>query len=433
MLKQAVSSLAKKDTVTARSLRDGARFVEIATACAAAAWIGGCSSPLDGVPGAKTLAQEDPMGPKIVIDYGDGSGDGTGGDTATGAAVPSPSGSVSGSSAPASPPASAPTPRMLSAVQNAACKKPSIECGGACIDPQTDANNCGACGVDCGGGACVSGACQPVDIDSSLMHPTSLQLLDGQPLVIDGRDVISISNGNVPDTLTLLAPGTVSPVVTDDGVFAFNATGDIDWTPWDGGASVVATALGGGWLGAGAGIVHWVTSTTGGDVIGLAAYRDGSWTRTVPLLTTARAMAYDDHAIYVATSDQRIVRVDRAQSTATLTDLAHGVSADMLALGAFDLYWYSHVDGALHTLDLATNQELAAVPLPAAPTAIAADADGAYMAVSRSHTRTDVMVAWRSEAGATTLATVPYRIDAMTSNGAALFWLDGRTLTRLVR
>jgi phospholipase C len=34
-----------------------------------------------------------------------------------------------------------------------------VHCGGNCVDLQSDANNCGACGVRCGAGQCAGGAC----------------------------------------------------------------------------------------------------------------------------------------------------------------------------------------------------------------------------------------------------------------------------------
>lgn len=45
-------------------------------------------------------------------------------------------------------------------------------CNGGCVDPapwQTDPKNCGACRLDCGGGACVSGRCQRVKVGDLLV------------------------------------------------------------------------------------------------------------------------------------------------------------------------------------------------------------------------------------------------------------------------
>ncbi len=40
------------------------------------------------------------------------------------------------------------------------CKNGTIKCKGRCINAQSDPENCGACGVTCGGRACVNGVCQ---------------------------------------------------------------------------------------------------------------------------------------------------------------------------------------------------------------------------------------------------------------------------------
>src|SRR4051812_2774556 len=37
-------------------------------------------------------------------------------------------------------------------------------CGGACVDTATDGENCGACGHDCQGGACLKSFCHPVQV-----------------------------------------------------------------------------------------------------------------------------------------------------------------------------------------------------------------------------------------------------------------------------
>ena len=48
--------------------------------------------------------------------------------------------------------------------QGGACVCPFVMCGEACIDTQSEGLNCGSCGHDCLGGACKSGACQPITL-----------------------------------------------------------------------------------------------------------------------------------------------------------------------------------------------------------------------------------------------------------------------------
>jgi hypothetical protein len=61
--------------------------------------------------------------------------------------------------------------------KGATCQAPLTSCDGACVDVQTDTNNCGSCGAVCAGGAaCVNGTCvlecaPPTrDCDSNLIN-----------------------------------------------------------------------------------------------------------------------------------------------------------------------------------------------------------------------------------------------------------------------
>jgi hypothetical protein len=58
-----------------------------------------------------------------------------------------------------------------------ACPDDSVDqCGEACISLATDPQNCGACGRDCLGGACVAGVCQPVVLGSEFTSPSAAAL-----------------------------------------------------------------------------------------------------------------------------------------------------------------------------------------------------------------------------------------------------------------
>jgi hypothetical protein len=52
----------------------------------------------------------------------------------------------------------------------------TVSCDGSCTDTNTDPNNCGACGHNCLGGACVAGQCQPVILSANQSQPTFLTL-----------------------------------------------------------------------------------------------------------------------------------------------------------------------------------------------------------------------------------------------------------------
>jgi len=77
--------------------------------------------------------------------------------------------------------------QMLAPILLVACSGPATSpgpcptgrtrCGDACVDTASDAPNCGACGHDCLGGACTSGACSAVVFfDSAAKQPYSIAI-----------------------------------------------------------------------------------------------------------------------------------------------------------------------------------------------------------------------------------------------------------------
>ncbi|MEZ4222246.1 MAG: hypothetical protein R3B13_15020 [Polyangiaceae bacterium] len=56
------------------------------------------------------------------------------------------------------------------------CSSGHTTCGGSCVDLSNDSQHCGACGVDCLGGACSDGKCAPAVLATGLQNPNSLAL-----------------------------------------------------------------------------------------------------------------------------------------------------------------------------------------------------------------------------------------------------------------
>jgi hypothetical protein len=55
------------------------------------------------------------------------------------------------------------------------CAAPALTCGGACVDPQTDVANCGACGKACDASElCAKGACYPKDCAGQVCGPSQV-------------------------------------------------------------------------------------------------------------------------------------------------------------------------------------------------------------------------------------------------------------------
>jgi hypothetical protein len=57
------------------------------------------------------------------------------------------------------------------------CDRPREMCGSHCVDLAGSSTNCGRCGHDCGGGACISSQCQPVSVagaEAGVVQPAAL-------------------------------------------------------------------------------------------------------------------------------------------------------------------------------------------------------------------------------------------------------------------
>ena len=88
------------------------------------------------------------------------------------------------------------------------CDPSFTNCNGGCIQVEADPGNCGYCGHDCLGGACIAGGCQPV------------VLLSGQPLVRfiavddDSLYFTTAANGDSMVDKMPLAGGAIQTIVS---------------------------------------------------------------------------------------------------------------------------------------------------------------------------------------------------------------------------
>ena len=73
-------------------------------------------------------------------------------------------------------------------------------CNGACVNEQTDPNNCGACGHSCLGGACSAGQCQPVVIVVS-NAPQGLTF-DSSNMYFDNSNIATIGHAGTSSVPT---------------------------------------------------------------------------------------------------------------------------------------------------------------------------------------------------------------------------------------
>ena len=72
------------------------------------------------------------------------------------------------------------------------CTCSKTACGNACVDLQTDGNNCGTCGHSCQGGTCSGGKCQVVVVAKNLDSTTGIIGLDSQYLYYKDNVLASV-------------------------------------------------------------------------------------------------------------------------------------------------------------------------------------------------------------------------------------------------
>ena len=118
---------------------------------------------------------------------------------------------------------------------------------GCCFGP-SDPANCGACGHDCLGGACVAGVCQPVLLADAEFFPSTLALDDARIYWANRTDVdygappASIvvrampKAGGAPTTLDTIVPGVATSMHREGNYLYFYRS--IQWTvkgqAWEG-------------------------------------------------------------------------------------------------------------------------------------------------------------------------------------------------------
>ncbi len=132
------------------------------------------------------------------------------------------------------------------------CEGDFVDCGGVCVDVRaTDATNCGRCGHDCQGGACLGGVCQPATVASQgVSFPVALAVGGTTVYWAEKADATqNFSNGAVkraaidaigPAAPTLIAGSQAYPVaiaVNSSGLYWANAgngasaLGGLMWLP----------------------------------------------------------------------------------------------------------------------------------------------------------------------------------------------------------
>lgn len=145
----------------------------------------------------------------------------------------------------------------------AACSTP---CAGTCLDTQTDGKNCGGCGIDCLGGACSAGSCQPVILLATAAG-------NGTSIVVTSTAIYWTTTQGAVKTcpITGCAPSPVTLVPAYASSIAVNVTSNaLYWTEF--GKGVMGCLL------PGCSTTYTIWSGTAGLSIAVDIYYDVFWT-----------------------------------------------------------------------------------------------------------------------------------------------------------
>lgn len=284
------------------------------------------------------------------------------------------------------------------------CPTGHVVCGNACVDLQTDANHCGACGHACAPGACASGACQPWIVVSGV---------DPAGIACDGVNLVW-ANVASPDVQQVPSDGSAN-----DGGAAKITLSQRGTDP------VVAVAMKGS-------TVAWATLTYSTQQSTLWAGAESASYSGVAVgtpLDPVSGLALDPYGgyAYVATSGSAatgtIWQCNVAGTSPSCASIA-SVSSSRLGQVAVDdqsVYWtdpanafvsrYGNADRTVTIL--ATGQK--------SPTAIALDAANVYWVTGNGAASS--MSGWpkNSAAGPSLLATAPGNTMALATDGVNLY------------
>jgi hypothetical protein len=221
------------------------------------------------------------------------------------------------------------------------CGPGQTACNGVCVDLSSSPQNCGACGHDCLGGACVSHACQPVVLTSGQDLPTGIAVDETNVYWVNyfGGTVVTIPKGG--GAPVILAEKQDSPRAV-----AVDAT-HVYWTNLFGGSvarilktgGAVETLIGGlkepSRLALDTSHVYW----TEADSIGKIAKQGGLPTYLAVGQQGPEGIAVDANNVYWASYQGKAVRMTSklggvAQTLATVDDLPRG-----LAIDAVSVFW----------------------------------------------------------------------------------------------
>ena len=115
------------------------------------------------------------------------------------------------------------------------CPAGTTNCSGTCVNEQTDASNCGACGQKCLGGMCSSGMCQPILMVSDTIGSISDIATDGTVVVYIESAMGEILEVDSPGGTSIpLATSGSGVTATPERIGMDPGSGAVFWTQGDG-------------------------------------------------------------------------------------------------------------------------------------------------------------------------------------------------------
>lgn len=298
------------------------------------------------------------------------------------------------------------------------CTCSKTDCSGACVDLQSDANNCGRCGHSCQGGTCASGQCQAVVVARNLDGSTGIVGLDAQYLYY--KDNTLGSSGDQSFDAHRIGKsatnGSGTPIYTGAGKETFKGVvGNTYLLITDGYETKICS----------------IATTSSCESSRVVLETVGDYDR----LVVSRAMAPDLYAFYRTSTETMVGWISpTAGAVGTYTESEADTSYDSFFSSGTAVYWIRSSSGGVVSLfatKAADPNTRVTVATSLSPFMSIADANAQSVLLWDGDTLFRVPAAGASApATVTRVSPVPSELLA-TEDAAGVYWFDGSgTLNR---